>query len=39
MTDDMATLTRRSLLRSSVGFAATGALTRLHIANAAVTLT
>jgi hypothetical protein len=32
MTDDM-----RSLLRSSVGFAATGALTRLHIANAAVT--
>jgi hypothetical protein len=37
MTDDMATLTRRSLLRSSVGFAATGALTRLHIANAAVT--
>jgi molybdopterin/thiamine biosynthesis adenylyltransferase len=37
MTDDMATLTRRSLLPNSVGFAATGALTRLHIANAAVT--
>src|SRR6516164_9999609 len=34
---DMATLTRRSLLRNSVGFAAAGALARPYIVNAAAT--
>jgi multiple sugar transport system substrate-binding protein len=33
----MTTLTRRSLLRGSVGLAAAGALARPHIANAAAT--
>ena len=33
----MAILTRRSVLRTSLGFAAAGALARPHVANAAAT--